>query len=100
MATHQIEIALAVSDYVEDDYDPKDAFAECEDDLEGAIEAAEDELKAYLEEADARQLCAHSAAFVEFDSPNWTHAGAYFHVTIEGPEELIKKFLVERDGAT
>jgi hypothetical protein len=88
-ATLNYEAVLNVSDYMDaDDPVPELAFDNARDDAEGAekdfLEWAEDK----IDPARLGELTL-DAQFDEFDSGNWTHAGAHYTVNVDGPTDLI-----------
>ena len=88
---------LAVMDYMDDeDPSPEIAFDDAAEDSEAAVEEFLDWAKESLSEAEVATLSA-SAAFEEFDSGNWTHAGAHYAVEVEGPVELIARLQARYD---
>lgn len=89
MKTHKDETALSVADYVEDS-GAESAFDLAREDTEGAVKQVQAELHEVLTIDEIDQLTI-TAEFLEFDSGNWTHAGAYFAIEISGPDELVDK---------
>lgn len=75
------EVALSVSDFYEGDID--EAFENCAKATELAQDVFTDMLK------DEEHIASiESVEFLEFDSSNWTHAGAYFEIKYESESEF------------
>ena len=83
--SYQFEVALPVADYdgsFEDCWTHLEAFRNCSESEQTAKEIAVGEIAAAGYTARDYQL---DVRFVEFDSPNPSHACGYFQVTVTGP---------------
>lgn len=86
MPRYQIEMSLAVEDYVEDaeSAEDGDAFTDCAEDTE----QASDDFRKMARDLYNVQVEVISCTFVEFDSGNWTHANAYFEIEYEADQDI------------
>ena len=96
---HQVEIAISVSDFNIEGMDTPEIF-------QAAEKPGTDTIKKEFEEM-VKDLLSKSVSvsekefefidweFVEFDSSNWTHAGAYYLVTYKEPIDLDGGFMEE-----
>lgn len=90
MKTFQFETCLSVADYAGvDGHDAEEAFDSCSQDVEAAQKQAINEIQ---DLAPRQPITVRSVEFQEFDSGNWTHATAYFTVTVEGTDLAIDLF--------
>lgn len=81
--TITFEAILMVEDYLDEDCDSESAFELAKQDKHGAMEMAAEE----LEDIIGYKPQMTSAAFMEFDAANVTHAGAHYECTFEGTAE-------------
>ena len=89
-----LEICLPVSDYHYPDQgeNAEDAFEEVREALNDAADVALNDLAEWIGK-DAIVCELLKVEFVEFDSSNVSHAGAYFKATFRGPEDIVEFFL-------
>jgi len=78
------EQALSVRDYGKGEA----AFDRAENDVNKARVLMEEEIK----ESGISGLSVGVIEFLEFDSGNWTHAGAYFNCQVIGEIALVEQF--------
>jgi hypothetical protein len=100
----EVEISLSVSDYLGRLTKAPDghlgmpghdaAFMLASDDVEGAMSAAKEHAFYELPAADAEQVVAVGATYIETDSSNPSHACAHYRVALDVPEHLADE--VER----
>lgn len=91
MKTFEFETTLSVEEYLkgEEDEDIDIAFEDSEGDIKGAIKDAKDEIRDLMGIKRLPRGLKFSAKFLEFDSGNISHAGAYFNVEVAGPDNFI-----------
>lgn len=80
--TYTFETVLSVSDF--------DSFEDAQEAIEEAAAEAKVELVDIVGEDGYAQLTVSDPEFLEFDSGNPSHAGAYFEISIEGPNEIVR----------
>ena len=78
------EQAVSVRDYGKGEA----AFNKAENDVKKVKVLMEEEIK----ESGIEQLTVGEIEFLEFDSGNWTHAGAYFNCQVVGEIALVEQF--------
>lgn len=94
MKTYTFESCLSVKDFYRGNLG--DAFEECQNATHLVRKNVRDEMRAVLGEKHD-QVTIVKVTFIEFDSAR-RHAGAYFHVDIEGPDALIERVEAEQEG--
>lgn len=93
MSVAKFEVVLPVDNYLEvreeDGGDTDEAFELASEDLDSVYLEAREEMMEFLTDAQMAQVKINTPTFLEFDSSNVSHAGAYFEVEIEAPESVI-----------
>jgi len=79
MKTFEFEVGLAVADH-------NGEFESCQENLEGALEAAKEELLEAGVSQETLNRLQMTAEFVEFDSANPVHVNGMFHICLSGEE--------------
>jgi hypothetical protein len=83
----EVEISLAVADYLNAE-GPDAALRKAAADTDGALAAAREQLFYEMDPADATRITAVSAAYLETDAANPTHACALYRVLLEVPTDI------------
>lgn len=93
MAKFEFEVVFPVEDYFEEEFDGDEeiAFESASEDYDRALESGKEEVKELLGVKKLPKGLRFGVDFLEFDSSNITHAGAYFKITVTGPNKIIKK---------
>lgn len=90
MPSFIFETVLMPDSYLDDeDPDTESAFDDCRSDLDGARISAREDMEEHLTEEQMAMVRITSVVFLEFDSTNISHAGGYFEVHCEAPQEVM-----------
>ena len=104
--TWQMKVAIPVENYKFRGNDPSQAYSadeawiRAQEDNDTPIDVARDELTALVGEAMVKRLIIYYEEFMEFNSNNIGHAGAYHTINLEGSTNdinRVKEKLIERD---
>ncbi|MEJ1937434.1 hypothetical protein WDZ92_45145 [Nostoc sp. NIES-2111] len=85
----EVEISLAVADYL-NVAGPDAALKRSATDTNGALSAAREHLLYEMDAADAARVQAVSAAYLETDAANPSHACAIYRVLLDVPTDIAE----------
>lgn len=92
MVSFTFETVLCVDNYYDEtdpECDAQEAFDSAASDYEGVRILAGEDLMEHLTDQQMATVKITSMAFIEFDSSNVSHAGAYFEVHCEAPQDVV-----------